>query len=92
MLSLWHSGLAMGAWVSGGISSGHLNPAVSSSCRSQVFRSNLTVKQVTLALATWRGFPWRKVPGMCMALDPLVLNQLTEVPNQATSSLKSSEV
>ncbi|KAF8902593.1 aquaporin-like protein [Gymnopilus junonius] len=40
----WAIGLAMGAWVSGGISGGHLNPAV------------------TLAMATWRGFPWRKVP------------------------------
>jgi len=29
LLNLWHLGLAMGAWVSGGISGGHLNPAVS---------------------------------------------------------------
>jgi aquaglyceroporin related protein len=40
----WAIGLALGAWVSGGISGGHLNPAV------------------TLAMATWRGFPWKKVP------------------------------
>jgi aquaglyceroporin related protein len=39
----------MGAWISGGISGGHLNPAV------------------TLALATWRRFPWRKVPGYIFA-------------------------
>jgi len=39
----------MGVWVSGGISGGHINPAV------------------TLALATWRGFPWRKVPGYMFA-------------------------
>ncbi|KAH9474742.1 Aquaglycerol porin AQY3 [Psilocybe cubensis] len=45
----WAIGLAMGAWVSGGISGGHLNPAV------------------TLALATWRGFPWRKVPAFIFA-------------------------
>ncbi|KAF5325222.1 hypothetical protein D9619_009710 [Psilocybe cf. subviscida] len=45
----WAIGLAMGAWVSGGISGGHLNPAV------------------TLAMATWRGFPWRKVPGYIFA-------------------------
>ncbi|KAF9045603.1 aquaporin-like protein [Panaeolus papilionaceus] len=42
-------GLALGAWISGGISGGHLNPAV------------------TLALATWRGFPWRKVPQYLLA-------------------------
>ncbi|TFK73626.1 aquaporin [Pluteus cervinus] len=40
----WAAGTALGVWVSGGISGGHINPAV------------------TLALATFRGFPWRKVP------------------------------
>ncbi|KAF4617356.1 hypothetical protein D9613_005826 [Agrocybe pediades] len=40
----WAVGTAMGVWVSGGISGGHINPAV------------------TLALATFRGFPWKKVP------------------------------
>ncbi|KAF8964775.1 aquaporin-like protein [Flammula alnicola] len=40
----WAIGLAMGIWVSAGISGGHVNPAI------------------TLALATWRGFPWKKVP------------------------------
>lgn len=40
----WGAGLALGVWVSGGISGGHINPAV------------------TLALAVFRGFPWRKVP------------------------------
>jgi len=45
----WAIGLGMGAWVSGGISGGHLNPAV------------------TLAMATWRGFSWRKVPGYIFA-------------------------
>ncbi|KIJ17816.1 hypothetical protein PAXINDRAFT_9757 [Paxillus involutus ATCC 200175] len=40
----WASGVAFGVWVSGGISGGHLNPAV------------------TIALAVFRGFPWKKVP------------------------------
>jgi len=40
----WAIGTALGVWVSGGISGGHINPAV------------------TLALATFRDFPWKKVP------------------------------
>ncbi|CAE7062573.1 unnamed protein product [Rhizoctonia solani] len=40
----WAVGVALGAWVSGGISGGHINPAV------------------TIALAIFRGFPWKKVP------------------------------
>jgi len=45
----WALGLTLGVWVSGGISGGHVNPAI------------------TLAMATWRGFPWRKVPGYILA-------------------------
>jgi len=45
----WAVGVAMGVWVSGGISGGHINPAV------------------TIALATLRGFPWKKVPYYCFA-------------------------
>ncbi|CAK5272107.1 unnamed protein product [Mycena citricolor] len=45
----WAVGLCLGVWISSGISSGHINPAV------------------TLAMATWRGFPWRKVPGYILA-------------------------
>jgi aquaglyceroporin related protein len=45
----WAIGLALGVWVSGGISGGHINPAI------------------TLAMATWRGFPWRKVPVYILA-------------------------
>lgn len=45
----WGIGTAMGVWISGGISGGHINPAV------------------TLALATTRGFPWKKVPGYILA-------------------------
>ncbi|KAM6494396.1 Aquaporin-like protein [Amanita muscaria] len=40
----WGTAAALGVWVSGGISGGHINPAV------------------TLALATFRDFPWKKVP------------------------------
>ncbi|KAG7095778.1 hypothetical protein E1B28_006482 [Marasmius oreades] len=40
----WAVGLALGVWVSAGISGGHVNPAV------------------TLSMAIFRGFPWRKVP------------------------------
>jgi len=45
----WGVGVAMGVWVAGGISGGHLNPAV------------------TISLAVYRGFPWRKVPGYILA-------------------------
>ncbi|CAE6414541.1 unnamed protein product [Rhizoctonia solani] len=45
----WAVGVALGAWVSGGISGGHINPAV------------------TLALATFRGFSWKKVPSYIFA-------------------------
>ncbi|KIP08611.1 hypothetical protein PHLGIDRAFT_34899 [Phlebiopsis gigantea 11061_1 CR5-6] len=45
----WAAGIALGAWVSGGISGGHINPAV------------------TLAFATLRDFPWRKVPAYILA-------------------------
>lgn len=41
--------VACGVWVSGGISGGHINPAV------------------TMAFATMRDFPWRKVPGFILA-------------------------
>jgi len=45
----WAIGLAMGVWACGGISGGHINPAV------------------TLAMASIRGFPWKKVPGYVLA-------------------------
>ncbi|KDN34586.1 hypothetical protein RSAG8_12318, partial [Rhizoctonia solani AG-8 WAC10335] len=45
----WAVGVALGAWVSGGISGGHINPAV------------------TLALAIFRGFSWKKVPSYILA-------------------------
>lgn len=45
----WGLAVLFGVLVSGGVSGGHLNPAV------------------TLALATLRGFPWRKVPAYVVA-------------------------
>jgi aquaglyceroporin related protein len=45
----WAIGLAMGVWACGGISGGHINPAV------------------TLAMASIRGFPWKKVPFYVLA-------------------------
>ncbi|CAO1633316.1 unnamed protein product [Jaminaea pallidilutea] len=40
----WGIAVAMGVYVAGGVSGGHINPVV------------------TLALAMFRGFPWKKVP------------------------------
>lgn len=45
----WAAGVAMGVYVAGGISGGHINPAV------------------TLSLAVFRGFPWKKVPVYMLA-------------------------
>lgn len=45
----WGIGLGIGAWISGGVSGGHMNPAV------------------TLAMAVFRGFRWKKVPGYILA-------------------------
>ncbi|BEI81990.1 hypothetical protein CcaverHIS002_0211500 [Cutaneotrichosporon cavernicola] len=45
----WGIGVMFGVYVCGGVSGGHINPAV------------------TIALAAFRGFPWRKVPGYFLA-------------------------
>ncbi|KAI9512387.1 aquaporin [Russula earlei] len=41
----WACGVALGAWVAGNTSGGHVNPVI------------------TLCMAVFRDFPWRKVPG-----------------------------
>ena len=48
-ITFYTTGTALGVWVSGGISGGHINPAV------------------TIAMATFRDFPWRKVPAYIFA-------------------------
>lgn len=55
-------GIALGVWVSGGISGGHINPAVRTYNFVRCAETDIVV-QITLAMAVWRGFPWRKVPG-----------------------------
>ncbi|KAG6908265.1 hypothetical protein DXG01_005530 [Tephrocybe rancida] len=63
----WGAGIALGVWVSGGISGGHINPAVGpSSLPAQSHHPDYNY-QVTLAMATWRGFPWKKVPAYFFA-------------------------
>ncbi|KAF8530056.1 aquaporin [Hysterangium stoloniferum] len=57
------TGVALGVWISGGISGGHINPAVTDLLLIW-FRVYVLTRQtkVTLALAVFRGFPWKKVP------------------------------
>ncbi|PIL30325.1 transporter [Ganoderma sinense ZZ0214-1] len=47
----WAVGLALGAWVTGGISQGHINPAVT----------------IAMATFRPKAFPWRKVPAYVFA-------------------------
>ncbi|KAG8892329.1 hypothetical protein FRB99_002799 [Tulasnella sp. 403] len=60
----WAIGAALGVWVSGGISGGHLNPVVNIpaylSCPTLIPSSNYN--QVTLAQVVYRRFPLRKFP------------------------------
>ncbi|KAG6908266.1 hypothetical protein DXG01_005531 [Tephrocybe rancida] len=63
----WGAAIALGVWVSGGISGGHINPAVGPSLLPAQAQHADHSSQVTLAMATWRGFPWKKVPAYCFA-------------------------
>jgi aquaglyceroporin related protein len=58
------TGIALGVWIS---DEGHINPAVSviRSVSALVFTH--FAAQVTLAFATWRKFPWKKVPYYILA-------------------------
>ena len=47
----WAVGLALGAWVAGAVSQGHINPAVT----------------LAMATFRPRAFPWRKVPAYVFA-------------------------
>lgn len=60
----WAVGVAMAVWISGGISGCHNNPAVGFNIPELVTNINIAL-QVTLTLAVFRGFPWRKVPVRC---------------------------
>ena len=62
----------MGVWTSAGISGGHVNPAVSVHEPDTSGRNSYVPLKITLALATWRGFPWRKVPGMFIQNTELI--------------------
>ncbi|KAF7329878.1 hypothetical protein MKEN_00251500 [Mycena kentingensis (nom. inval.)] len=55
----WGIGTALGVWVSAGISGGHINPAASPYNSAPTAEADSAFSQ---ALATWRGFPWKKVP------------------------------
>ena len=51
-------------WVSGSISGGHINPAVRMKSFLSIYPATYLCPsvQVTLSLAVFRGFPWKKVP------------------------------
>jgi aquaglyceroporin related protein len=61
ILTSW-SGLSLGVWLSANYSGGHVNPAVSAPLARSCGWSVLTISKVTIAFATVRGFPWKKVP------------------------------
>ena len=62
-----NTGIALGAWVSGGISGGHINPAVGIFYIALRPLFIIFELQVTLALAVFRKFPWKKVPAFIFA-------------------------
>ncbi|KAF5392700.1 hypothetical protein D9757_000973 [Collybiopsis confluens] len=60
-------GISLGVWVSGKISGGHINPAVGRIPPISRLKPLENISQVTLAMATFRDFPWKKVPGYVFA-------------------------
>lgn len=59
----WGVGIGLGAWFSGGITGGHINPGTSLLCHPHFGRltDTLPASAVTLAMAAFRKFPLRKV-------------------------------
>lgn len=58
----WSLGVAIAVWIAGGVSGGHVNPAVRRVPLCLVVNLSLTETQVTISFAIFRGFSWRKVP------------------------------
>jgi aquaglyceroporin related protein len=50
-----------------GISGGHINPAVRITLFLKYFVAEFVTRKVTLSLAVFRGFPWKKVPVFILA-------------------------
>ncbi|KAJ3564588.1 hypothetical protein NP233_g8200 [Leucocoprinus birnbaumii] len=58
----WAIGGVMGNYLSGGISGGHINPAVGDLLCPLTATNTRVNNRFTLALAVFRGFSWKKVP------------------------------
>jgi aquaglyceroporin related protein, other eukaryote len=65
--SVNHLGVSLGVWISGGVSGGHVNPVVWPFFLVSPLPTQNTITQVTLCMAIFRGFPWRKVPRYILA-------------------------
>ncbi|KAJ3572958.1 hypothetical protein NP233_g2747 [Leucocoprinus birnbaumii] len=63
----WAIGGVMGNYLSGGISGGHINPAVGDLLCPLTATNTRVNNQFTLVLAVFRGFSWKKVPVYMLA-------------------------